>query len=410
MSANALFDLPAGIASDPAKLQALIAAPEDKIQGMVDEWSGKKKDGEPPPAPAATPTLAIVEPSSPASPAPVVVAAPATPSTVAPADEYKYIATIPTKDGGTLTLRFKDEKELNQHIANQQKIIDKLNGERGQIGTLKSRSEQQDAHIKQLQDQIQRLSAVAQPLPAIPAAQPAVAPTGAPAPVANGVQPPPQQDFSMLIKQAVDEAVTPLKEKLSQYEQMTSEEKRLAIFNAQFQSVANEVNSFVKAEMPTLTTSMPFEKINEIVTTRPDQIEGLVTPSDLDKFNKIMEILDIYYDHDADGNVDISKKKLYDISEASTIWRKRSGMDAMTSAAAQNNSAQAVLAAVDRAANRSPSLPPTAPAQPTGEAGMTLDEAKRHIDAANKDPVAYNNDPLLKQKLSQSIRFVNTLK
>jgi chaperonin cofactor prefoldin len=401
MSANALFDLPAGIASDPAKLQALIAAPEDKIQGMVDEWTGKKKEGEPIPA------VASVEKSPPPtaelSPIPPALTVP---PPVATADEYKYIVTLPN----AVTLRFRDEKELNQHMINQQKVIDKLNGERGQIGTLKNRSEQLEGQVKTLQDQLQRLSAVAQPLPSMTAAT-AAAPAGTPAPVATGVQPSPQQDFSLLIKQAVDEAVMPLKEKLSHYEQMTTEEKRSAIFNAQFQSVANEVNSFIKAEMPTLTTSMPFEKINEIVTDpdRKDQIEAHVTPSDLAKFNQIMEILDIYYDHDADGNVDIGKKRLYDISEASTIWRKRSGMDALTSATAQNNSAQAVLAAVDRAANRSPSLPPTAPAQPTGEAGITLDEAKRHIDAANKDPVAYNNDPLLKQKLSQSIRFVNTL-
>lgn len=84
-------------------------------------------------------------------------------------------------------------------------------------------------------------------------------------------------------------------------------------------------------------------------------------------------------------------------------------MDALTSATAHNNSANAVLAAVEKAANRSPSLPATAPAQPSGEAGMTIDEAKRHIDAANANPVAYKNDRALRERLRQAMQFVNTL-
>lgn len=379
MSANALFDgLDPAIASDPAKLQAIMAAPDDKVQELVDKWSAKKE--EPVAVPPVTPPEVATEVKE------VVVPA------VAPiVDEYKYIMTLPNN----MTLRFKDENELKKHVENQQKVIDKLNGERGTIGTLKSRSEQLEAQVKQLQDQLQTVR---------------VAPLQATAPATQAEpQPAPQANEILLqIEKMLNEKVMPLQSKLDRYEQMTNEEKQTSIFHAQFQSTANEVKSLT-SEYPQLATALPFEKINEIVTQRPDQVEGLVSPSDLAKFYQTMEILNIYYDHTADGHVDISKKRLQDISEAATLWRKRNGTDALTSATVHNNSAQSVLTAVERAANRSPSLPPTAPAQPSGEVVMTVDEAKRHIDAANKSPISYKNDPLLSKKLQQAIMFANTL-
>lgn len=264
---NALFDLPADVANDPKRLNALISAPDDKIQGMIDEWAGKKKDES---AQVAQPISEV-----PTEKAEAVPTAPVIPTPVQ--DDYKHIVTIPTKDGGNVTLRFKDEKELNQHIANQQKVIDKLNGERGTIGTLKSRSEQLESQVQQLQSQLQKIQT-------IPSQQMAAPVTPAQASIPTTQVP---QDVESMFRKAVEEAVTPLKERLSKYETETMAEKQAAIFDANYRSTLNDVSTLTK-ELPLLTMSMPFDKINEIVTKRPDQVEGLVSPSDLEKFNQVM--------------------------------------------------------------------------------------------------------------------------
>jgi uncharacterized coiled-coil protein SlyX len=318
------------------------------------------------------PAAPVVEPVAPVAPA---------------VDEYQFIITT---DSG-VTLRFKTQDELTKHIANQHKTIERFNGERGQIGELKRKT---DTLESQLREATAKLTSFEQSRAQAPASE---------QPAYQQQQVPQGED---IIRKMSDE-LAQLKQRVETNDSMNRAEKDNAIWQARFGQTVAEVNSIASA-YPSLKTGMPWEKINEICAKQPQDYAALVPPEDQARFEKTLEILKYRYETTPEGAPDITRPKLSQ-KAAIAAWRAESGEDALVSANLHQASATSTVEAISRAANRSPSLPATAPSQPSSAEIANIDEAKAVLDAAQKNVAAYARDPILNRKLRQAQMFVTSL-
>jgi hypothetical protein len=367
-----LFDLPASVKSDPKALREIMEAKHDDVQAIVDKYVNPAPVAPTDTAPDAAPQTVIPE----------IVPVPA-PVPVSPENEYKFIFTT---DSG-ITLRFRTQEKVNKHIASQQKVIERFNGERSQFGSIKQKNEELERQIAALTTQVQKFA------------------QSAPAP--ESIQNAPYQGNEDAIMRRFNEEISTLKNEVSSFKQATQAEKDKAIWDAKFQGTVAEVGQ-ITDQYPALKTGIPFDKINEIVLNRPEEFQALVPPEDQERFKKTLEVLSYRYMTDDRGMLDITHAKL-STKAAIAAWRAESGEDALASATVQRNSATSTVEAITRAANKSPTLPPTAPAQPSTAAVSSIDEAQRILQAASQNRQAYSRNPELSRKVREATMFINSL-
>jgi hypothetical protein len=331
----------------------------------------------------------------------------------APADPAAptYEMSVALSDGRTLN--FKDKEEIEKNIKNAQDIIQRFNAERGQIGTLQKQ-------IKDLQAQLQAGPVAA---PAKPAAEPKKTREPLKVDPIDFADENAQQKFNdnlarvaaaaeqSLATAATAAEVAELREQLAVVHELKREwenEKSNAAFNAAYDRMTFDVERLQKDPLTQglLNTTIPFDKINKIVTEHPESAAAMVPEADLKVFDRIMDVLRTYYPVNEHGDpVITAKPSLKSLRAAYAAYSTETGYGVMDVAQAAQAGANRTVEAIQKVANRAPTLPAQTP--PAGVGDMSATEAGAFINQYSAEDI--KKSPELTERYNKAMQVIQAL-
>jgi hypothetical protein len=188
-----------------------------------------------------------------------------------------------------------------------------------------------------------------------------------------------------------------LEERFGKIEGDMTHREQESVFQRHYTNLMSEVTKLQEKVGAPLKTQWSVDQINDaIVKYGPDQAKLVLPPGDFDKWVIIEDMLkETYCPTDAQGNLDITQRKLKNIDMAfaaySTMHPELAGTDLAT---AHTNGQTQVLDAIERVAGQPPKLPNNLAGQQDVDK-MTAEEAERYINTPVDDVNKWKkaNDP-----------------
>jgi hypothetical protein len=175
-----------------------------------------------------------------------------------------------------------------------------------------------------------------------------------------------------------------LEEKFGKIEGEMTFREQSAVYEKHLTNLMTEIGQLQAKVGDVLKTQWPVREISDLISNEGADIARLkLPPGDFEKYEIIESLLaEAYCPVDAQGNIDITQRKLKNINAAWAAFITDHPELAPTDVArARAEGAEAVTQTIARVASQPPKLPNNLSTQ-TGNAGMTLDEAAKLVQTS----------------------------
>jgi hypothetical protein len=201
-----------------------------------------------------------------------------------------------------------------------------------------------------------------------------------------------------------------LEEKFGKIEGEMTYREQSAVYEKHLTNLMTEISQ-LQAKVPdVLKTQWPVQDINNLISAEGADIARLkLPPGDFEKWEIIESLLaEAYCPVDAQGNIDITQRKLKNINSAWAAFTTDHPELAPTDVArARQEGAASVVETIQRVASQPPTLPNNLSTQ-VGNSGMTMEEATKLIQTPTSEVQRWkrSKDPRY-QKWNEAQEFIS---